>query len=70
MATINSLKDDLVRRIVLHVFNKHRADVVGKDGLPKPSKKKFSLTSSQLLSEYNMDIDATFLKNHNVSILV
>lgn len=67
MATISTLNDPLVAGIVAHVFNKFRADVVGADGKLKANKKKFTLTESLLLSQYNLNVPKALLKSKQVS---
>lgn len=66
MATITNLSDPLVKTVVAHVFNKYRADVVGKDGKAQPSKVKYRDTSAALLARYGLSFDAKILKQRNV----
>lgn len=66
MAAITTLNDPLTKSVILHVFNKFKADVLGADGQMKPSKQKFRLTSSTLAQQYSLKVEPSFLKARKV----
>jgi len=69
---LTNCSDPLVRRIVLHVFNKYHADHVSElaDGTKKvtPSKKKYVHTHHELLTRYGLDISPTVIKAANAGV--
>lgn len=69
-----NLHDPLVKRIVQHVFNKHRADVETPrpDGTVKftPAKKKYRLTRDEILTKYGIDVPASAIKLANAGASV
>lgn len=71
MASITSLADPWVTRIVAHVYAKHRADTPGKpDGEGNvtmlPNKKKFVRTAEVLLAQYGLDVSKKVVKANKV----
>jgi hypothetical protein len=66
MAAIGTLSDPVIKKVVLHVFNKHRHDVAGKDGKLAANKKKYTNTCQQLESQYGLSVKHTWLKGKNV----
>lgn len=58
MTAIYTLHDPLVRKITAHCYNKFRLDAAG-----KPSKKKYVLTSDELMKRYGLIVERTLLKN-------
>jgi hypothetical protein len=66
-AHVSTLSDPLVRRVVLHVFNKHRAPIKHEDGREQPSKKKYVRTQHDLLEQYGLNVPRELLKSKGVS---
>lgn len=66
MATFTALTDPLIRKAVLHVYNKHRLQQKGGTG---ESRLKYVATSADLAHGYGCIIASSLLKNKRVSTL-
>jgi hypothetical protein len=80
LAVFTSVKDENIKRICLHVYNKYRGKVIKTEQKVQPdgsivevttvnhSKKKFTNTSSHLKATYRLQIEPHVLKNANTSV--
>lgn len=62
------LQHPLIRRVVLHVLNKYKKQIVKADGSLIESKKKWRATETELLERYGLAIPKGVLKAANAKV--
>lgn len=65
---VTTLSNEVIKRVILHVFNKHRHDVPvakakdGAEGKTRSNKMKYVDTSRELADHYSLIVEAKWLK--------